>query len=316
MRGKVRSWNGRSSPKLSIAAVVCCARKRFCSLLSSIFLSLLGSSALHAQTAAPLIPGPQVFATKAEPLIDTAAREGGDPRPKSADGALPVFDWLIFGSAALGAAYDSNVNSSPTSPIAAYGPRFQPTIIAERNTGIQRTLIYGVGDIRYYPSVGITQVYDTTAGIVHLWEIQRDFLFRTQGQVTRGEDALGLTNVAGNILVPIDPIKSTRLYGSASLEKGFGLVFTGFGGSITRENFEDTHTSTGIDVNESFRDGSIATVNGRLGFHISPIIYSFVEPSANWARHNAANLDSEGYRIIAGLGSARIGLMNGEIYGG
>ena len=57
-------------------------------------------------------------------------------------------------------------------------------------------------------------------------------------------------------------------------------------------------------------------MNGRLGYHISPVVYTFVEPSANWARHSASSLDSEGYRVIAGLGSARIGLMNGEVYGG
>ena len=107
-------------------------------------------------------------------------------------------------------------------------------VIAEHNTGIQRTYIYGVGDVRYYPSVGRTQVQDTTGGVVHLWEIQRDFLFRTQGQVARSEEALGLTNI-GTGLIAVDPVRSWRMFGSGSLEKGFGNVFAGFGGSVTRE---------------------------------------------------------------------------------
>ncbi|HYV31472.1 MAG TPA: hypothetical protein VEO53_10245, partial [Candidatus Binatia bacterium] len=55
-------------------------------------------------------------------------------------------------------------------------------MVAEHNTGIQRTLLYGVGDIRWYPSANQVQVADTTAGLVHVWEIQRDLIFRFQAQ--------------------------------------------------------------------------------------------------------------------------------------
>lgn len=171
-------------------------------------LTLLLSRAGQAETAAPAVPQPQIFYSRIQPLTDTVLRAQGDPRPATADGALQLADWLVYSSLATGGAYDNNVNATPTNPIAAYGPRFQPTVIAERNTGIQQTFLYGTGDIRYYPIVNRTEFMDTTAGGVHVWEIQRDFIFRTQGQVTRGENAIGLTDI-GNGLIAINPVQST-----------------------------------------------------------------------------------------------------------
>jgi hypothetical protein len=278
-------------------------------------LTLLTSKIGQAETAAPAVPQAQVFYSRIEPLTDTMLRAQGDPRPATADGALQLADWLVYSSLATGAAFDNNVNATPTNQIAGYGPRFQPTIIAERNTGLQRTLLYGVGDIRYYPVVNRTEFMDTTGGLVHVWDIQRDFIFRTQGQATRGENAIGLTDI-GNGLIVINPVQSTRLFGSTSLEKGFGSFFTAMGGSVTHESFDDTKTLAGIPVSEGYRDGYVATFNGRLGYHVSPLVYTFIEPSANWARYVSANLDSQGYRTIAGVGSDRIGLMNGELYAG
>ena len=64
-----------------------------------------------------------------------------------------IGDWLLWQPAlGWGVACDYNLNQSPTNREQACGPRFQPSIVAERNTGIQRTLLYGVGDIRWYPS--------------------------------------------------------------------------------------------------------------------------------------------------------------------
>src|SRR5262249_31794556 len=47
-----------------------------------------------------------------------------------------------------------------------------------------------------------------------------------------------------------------------------------------------------------------------------PTIYAFVEPSVNWGQYQDSNLNSNGYQVIGGLGSGRIGYFNGEIYGG
>ena len=265
---------------------------------------------------APAVPSRQVFYSKVEPLTDIIARVQGDPRPKTADGALQALDWLIYGNVSVGGAYDSNVFASPNQQ-AVYGTRFQPSVIAARNTGIQRTLVYGVGDLRYYPSLGRTDLVSTTAGLTHIWEIQRDLVFRTQLEATRGQQGSSLVNAVNEASVLYTkPVNYTSLFASTSIEKTFGRFFTAIGGSVTGNFYDDTKDSLGNVIDEHFQNGTRSTMNARLGYNITPIVYAFVEPSVNSGRFKAANLNSNGFQIIGGLGTARISLFNGEIYAG
>src|SRR6516225_7487721 len=110
------------------------------SRLAIAVLALCASCGQALADDPPPVPSRQVFYSAVQPLTDTIEQVQRDPRPTTAAGALKVFDWLIYSKFDLGAAYDSNIFASPNQQTAAYGPRFQPTIIAERNTGIQRTL--------------------------------------------------------------------------------------------------------------------------------------------------------------------------------
>ena len=216
-------------------------------------------------------------------------------------------------SAAL---YDSNVFASPNQQ-AVYGTRFQPSIIAARNTGIQRTLVYGVGDLRYYPSLGRTDLVSTTAGVTHVWEIQRDLVFRTQFEATRGQQGSSLVSAMnGAGVLYTKPVNFTSLFASTSIEKSFGRFFTAIGGSVTGNFYDDTTDSLGNVIDEHFQNGTRSTLNGRVGYHVTPIVYAFVEPSVNSGQFQASNLNSNGYQIVGGLGTARISLFNGEIYAG
>ena len=156
-------------------------------------LGLCASCGQALADDAPPVPSRQVFYSAVQPLTDTIEQVQRDPRPTTADGAFKALNWLIYSKVALGAAYDSNIFASPN-PQTVYGARFQPEIIAERNTGIQRTLLYGFGDIRYYPSLGQTDVLNTTAGLTHVWEIYRDLVFRTQFEATRTQQTSSLLN--------------------------------------------------------------------------------------------------------------------------
>ena len=290
-----------------------CARVLFCALA----VLMVGGVAARGQ--APTVPGKQVFYSTIGPLEQTVGRYQTDPRPQSAEGAFPILDWLLYGGLGFGVACDYNLASSPTNPQRACGPQVTPTVIAARNTGIQRTILYGVGDIRYYPTLGHDQIQlvNTTAGIAHVWEIQRDLIFRVQAQGTFSQDYSGL---AANLLPTnaflTTPLQYAQGYASSSIQKEFGNFFTAIGGSFTRTVYRDLVDNFGNTIDEQFRNNSVSTLNTRFGYHISPIIYTFVEPTYNWTQYAASSLDSEGYRVVAGLGTGRIGLFNGEIYAG
>ena len=278
-------------------------------------LALCASCGPALSQTGPEPPPRAIFYSNIKPLDETIALKQSDPRPTSAGNALHVFDWLLYGNITLGGVYDSNVFAVPTQQ-RVYGMRFQPYVIAERNTGIQRTLIYGTGDIRYYPSLGLTDVVNATAGVAHVWEIERDFVFRTQAEATRGTESSTLNTALSAPGTYTGPINYMSLFGSTSIEKSFGNFFTAVGGSVTGTTYDDAKDNFGVVVNEQDRNGTMSTVNGRIGYHISPVIYAFVEPSLNWGRFNGSALDSDGYRIVGGLGSARISLFDGEVYGG
>jgi hypothetical protein len=283
----------------------------FCSICGPAFSQT--APALPSSQSGPTPPDRQVFYSNIEPTI---ARELGDPRPTSANEALRALDWLIYGHLIVGGAYDSNTVASPTQQ-PAYGTRFQPYVIAERNNGIQRTLVYGTGDIRYYPSLGETQVVNTTAGISHIWEIQRDLIFRAQAEATRGMDTSGLTGLSTAPGVSYtNPVKYTSLFASSSIQKSFGNFFTAIGASVTGTTYDDTTDNLGNVVSEQYRNGTLSTLNARVGYHLTPLVYTFVEPSLISASYNASSLNSDGYKIKAGLGTDRISLFSGEIYAG
>ncbi len=280
-------------------------------------LAMMTMTVAAARAEGPGVPGAQIFYAPIEPLTAQIARAQGDPRPQSTAGAYQVLDWLLYGGLGWGAACDFNVALSPTNQIKACGPRIVPSLVAEHNTGIQRTLLYGVGDIRWYPSVNQVQVADTTAGIVHVWEIQRDLIFRVQAQ---GKEDQQYSGFAGNLLPTnvflTTPLKYTQGYVSSSIQKNFGSFFTAIGGSFTGTDYQNLRDNLGNTIDEHFQNGTVSTINGRVGYHISPIIYTFIEPSVNEQRYVASRLNSEGYRAVAGIGSDRISLFNGEIYGG
>jgi hypothetical protein len=112
------------------------------------------------------------------------------------------------------------------------------------------------------------------------------------------------------------PVKYSQGYGSASIQKEFGSFFTAIGGSATRTVYDNIQDNLGNTIDEQSRNGTVSTANARFGYYISPIIYTYIEPTLNWQRYADPNLNSQGYRVVAGLGSGRIGLVNGEIYGG
>jgi len=239
-------------------------------------VAVLAGSVLAARAEGPPVPTPQVFYAPVQSLEDTIQSRNKDPRPQSTKGALQVADWLLYGGLGWGAACGYNLNSSPNNPQQACGPQFTPSVVAEHNTGIQRTLLYGVGDIRWYPSLNRVDVVNTTAGLVHVWEIQRDLTFRVQAQGTQNQQYSGFAaNLPADVFVT-SPVKYTQGYGSTSIQKEFGSFFAAVGGSATVTAYKDIQDSLGNTIDEHSRNGSITTFNTRFGYHVSPVLYTFV----------------------------------------
>jgi hypothetical protein len=287
-------------------------------ILCALVMVAVTSSTSRAQIGGLPGTGVQIFYSPPQPLAATLdqMKSSSDPRPTTTEGKLPVLDWLVSANAGFGGKYDTNVNSTAINPQAVWGAEFLPTILAEHNTGIQRTQLYLNGDITYYPSIGRTNLDGTRAGVIHVWEIQRDLIFRIQGQAAEVQAGSSFNNFLTSGIYATTPVRYTQLFGSSSIQKEFGMFFTAIGGSVTGTKYQNATDNLGNVINEQFQNGEVYTANYRLGFHISPIVYTYVEPSMNWTRYEASNLDSHGYRVVGGIGSGLISLFSGEIYAG
>jgi hypothetical protein len=305
VRFRLRQHSGEGLRTIPRDQVVRCSHQQ---LFRFVFaLVLLAALALKWGIAAawaegPGVPAPEIFYAPIESLTQQIARTQADPRPQSTQGAYPVLDWLLYGGLGWGAACDFNLNLSSTNHISACGPRFVPSLVAEHSTGIQRTLLYGVGDIRWYPSVNQVQPVDTTAGIVHVWEIQRDLIFRVQAQGKLDQQYSGFSGslLPTSALYLTTPLQYAQAYASSSIQKNFGSFFTAIGGSVTDTQYQNLRDNLGNTIDEHFQNGTVATLNGRVGYHLSPIIYTFIEPSVNNQHYVASLLDSDGYRVVGG----------------
>ena len=161
-------------------------------------------------------------------------------------------------------------------------------------------------------------------GFAHVYEAQRDLVFRFQGDYTRQTSVFNggvnqfevapLPNPAGNNPVA-NPASYNQITGSASVQKTFNRAFVALGTSTTYVSYDNATVQPGSPTT-TFPDGIVTSLTGRAGAWVGPWLYVFAEPSADWRRFNNASLDSHGYRVIGGVGSDQIGLFRGEIFGG
>jgi hypothetical protein len=241
--------------------------------------------------------------------VPVLAADADAPVYKAPANSIPIGSWAFNPALVLGATYDDNVYRSATKKVGLWGFRVKPSLTAAYEDGIHRTNVYATFDGRFYADDSRANTYDAKAGFTHLWEIQRDLIFRASGDYTR------IGDVFNNGTVPPPGIGVTDNHlnafgGAASLEKKFDSRFFIVGGG--RVNY------TAFDnKSQQSRDGVIFGPNGRFGYWATPQMYTFVDVSYDWRRYDSAQFNSDGYRVTAGLGSDVVqGLYRGEVFAG
>ena len=255
-----------------------------------------------------------------------------DDKPSRDYVGMPVGGWMLYPTMLVGGVYDDNVFQTKTNRKGAGGVRFRPSLIAEDNNGIHKTQVYGLGDIRIYPSYSQANVFEGRAGVAHVWQADRDLEVRIQGDYTRRQDpsSSGGANAFG-VTTYSKPQTSNAFTGTASVQKNFNAFFVGLGGSVSRLIYDSSNTGNPAYTNSLLllsgvsplaiqqtpsRNGTASSVTGRIGMFLTPAIYGFVDSTGNIRRYDAGLWNSDGYRFVAGLGTSNLGLVKGEIYAG
>ncbi len=231
---------------------------------------------------------------------------------------VPLGDWMVYASVLTGVVWDDNVFQANQHPTKDWGARFRPSLEIVRNNGIHKSTVYGFIDARFYGQEDDANVVNGNLGASHVWEVQRDFVIKADLDYARRTDI----NNAGTLLTStgpvtiVSPLDYGMTSGSLSAQKSFGPVFVALGTVVTWTNYDDVTDTLGQHFDQDYRDHAIYTLSGRIGSWFSPVFYAFLEPSQNWRRFRYSGFDSEGQRIVAGVGSDRISLFRGELFAG
>lgn len=232
---------------------------------------------------------------------------------------LPVAGWIAYASVLTGVVWDDNVYQSHQFPTSSWGARISPSVSLDYNNGMHKTSIYGTLDARFYSGNNDNaDVVNGNVGVNHTWEVERDFVVKGSFDFARRTDInnAGTLATPGGIVTIVDPQEYNQITTSVSGQKSWGHLFAALGGNYTRTDYDNITDSLGQTFNQDGRDENAYTISGRAGFWFSPVFYAFVEPSQNWRNFRDSGFNSDGQRVVAGIGSDRVSLFRGEIFAG
>jgi opacity protein-like surface antigen len=252
-----------------------------------------------------------------EPPLDAPK---GNP-PAKPDGIV-FGEWVLNPTLRLYSLFDSNLYFSPVNPISATGFRINPDLLAQWTNGIHKTVIYGSIDSKQYPSESASNTFDRNAGVIQRYEALRDLVFTAQGDYLHKTNASELTGALPNPITnplapPVSPSGSVAINGAMVLnpydqftglitvDKKFNRAFMQLNASISQTNYENEALTP---------DFTSKTFSSRGGVWLGPLLYAY----ASGIESTFTTFDSEttSKRILAGLGTAPIGLFRALVYAG
>ncbi len=236
--------------------------------------------------------------------------------PEYAPVGIRLADWVFNPNLSAGTFYDSNVFSSPNdrqSDIAArLGANLRAHSLWERH-GVSLGL--STQSLRYRNHSSLDETDATLAGTGR-------FDIDHSAQILGAFKAAYLHEQVGSLTSPTgaaEPTPFSFLSGNLALRKQLGRVTTAFGGSVESYNFGSTKAQSGSVIDQDARDGQIYVVYGRVDYAFSEKSALFTSVEGNWRNLRGSpnqSLESNGYRVLAGLDLEFTHVIKGEIAGG
>jgi hypothetical protein len=245
---------------------------------------------------------------------------GGSPygsiSPSAPSKAIAAGPWLLYPSLLVGTVFNDNLYLTQTRQTSAWGLEFRPGLIATLDNGIHKTTVYGNLDAQIYTNNSQGNTLNGRLGVKHIYEVQRDLIFNFGFDVSRYTDVTNGGRILALNQTNVSPQQYNQFTATAGVEKTFNRFFVALTANAVATRYDNTTNTLGISIPQGYQNGTTYSLTGRAGYWFSPVFYTYVEPSINTQHYNSARFDSNGYRIVAGIGSDRIGLFKGEVYAG
>jgi hypothetical protein len=224
--------------------------------------------------------------------------------------------WMYYPTATAGVLYDSNVFSSPTHRQSDFATRFAAGLRAKSQWERHSLDLQLMTDSKFYRDhPGLNQTDVSFAGNGRL---DIDHSTQLLGRV----QAAYLHDEVGSLTSPTGAIEPTPYaFGSAdvTLRKEFGRFTASAGGRVDTYDFGSTRAANGSTINQDARDGQIYSVHERIDYAFSEKMALFTSVENNWRDLRGSptgSLDSNGYRMLAGIDLELTHLIKGEFAAG
>ncbi len=211
-----------------------------------------------------------------------------------------------------GARFDDNIYARPTNRVSDWIYVLRPEFLLKSNWPRHAFWLNGWVEALEHQHYGSDNQLNGGGALGGTLEIQRDLTFTGQAAYQRNHEERG----TGDSLTFFDkPVAYNQFDTSGSLNKRFNRLYTIFGGSVRRIDYE-TPTVNGVPVSQDYRDGTITSETARVGYDLSPMTSVFVEGAVMQRRFGDPRYNSDGYRMVGGLAFEPSRLTKGEIYVG
>jgi hypothetical protein len=306
----------------------------------------LSATVRNVRAAALAVVALALVAERGAVAQEAAAAAGVSTGPNPEFG-IPVQGWMLYPSFFAGMVFNDNLYSTAVNRVSGVGLRLRPALSADRDGEIHKTSVHVNADVQVYPGHGQSvQSYPYIgvqsrptnvtggAGFSHAYSPLPDWKFTVLADYTRnsgglfggsgfGASAPQVSVSNGATLTGIGTY-SNQFTGSVGVEKQVERAFVRAAGGVQYVTYDSQPQDFWVNwaLRQPFGPGSAnqnslaITASLRGGYWITPQVYAFVEPGGDFRRYRSSVSDTNGYRIIGGLGSDMISLFRGEIYGG
>ncbi len=225
-------------------------------------------------------------------------------RPERPDNGMNIGDWMFYPKMSAGAIYNDNLLGTELYKQAALGTRLRPDLYIQRDNGSSNTIVDVSMDAQIYPSRSADSAYNGQAILQQTWRVQHDL---TIDAGLEYDHQTYLIN-GGQIVAPngsfaylTSPETYQQLQARAAVRKDFNRLFVGLSVNGVETLNGPINTVYG-PFSENYRDSFVTTVTARAGYWAVPALYLYTEAAGNQRNIVNQQLNSDGYRFLAGIG--------------
>jgi hypothetical protein len=172
--------------------------------------------------------------------------------------------------------------------------------------------VYAGGGGSFYSEYDTENQVHGTVGIAGLIDIQRGLWVKASTRYSLAYEPRGYGESTLNF---DEPIQTQTAEGNLLIHKEFNRLWFETAGSARRSEYGDGSID-GVEVDQSFRNGTIYDAVGRTGYEFSPKMSLFVEGNVNTRDFTDRSFEGDGYKALVGFRREITRILYGEVAAG